>query len=63
MSYLETICAEVEGDFVNQLLSSVFMLLGDQISFESCISNLYSSAKRLNLECFESKKAKTYWCF
>ncbi|KAL0905069.1 hypothetical protein M5K25_027244 [Dendrobium thyrsiflorum] len=57
--------AEVEGDFVNQLLSfltfplgSVFMLLGDQISLEGCISNLYSSAERLNLECFESEKRK-----
>ncbi|XP_020677421.1 uncharacterized protein LOC110096016 [Dendrobium catenatum] len=56
--------AEVEGDFVNQLLSfltfplgSVFMLLGDQLSL-GCISNLYSTVKRLNLECFESEKCK-----
>ncbi|KAL0905049.1 hypothetical protein M5K25_027221 [Dendrobium thyrsiflorum] len=57
--------AEVDGYFVNQMLSfltfplgSVFMLLGDQISLEGCISNLYSSAEKLNLECFQSEKCK-----
>ncbi|PKU79681.1 uncharacterized protein LOC110116322 [Dendrobium catenatum] len=56
--------AEVEGDFVNQLLSfltfplgSVFMLLGDQISL-GCINNLYSTVKRLKLDYFESEKCK-----
>ncbi|KAI0489222.1 hypothetical protein KFK09_029064 [Dendrobium nobile] len=55
---------EVEGDFVNQLLSfltfplsSVFMLLGDQISL-GCINNLYSTVERLKLDYFESEKCK-----
>ncbi|XP_020577475.1 uncharacterized protein LOC110022740 [Phalaenopsis equestris] len=60
------VCAEVGEDFVNQLLSfltfplgSVLKLISDNISIlGGCISNLYSSAEIMDLECFKSKTHK-----
>lgn len=62
--------AEGGEDFADQLLSfltfpfgSVFKLLGDRISLEGCISNLYSSAETLNIERFKSENHKNMVVF